>query len=606
MAAAALACVVAAWPAPATTATVSRPDVRSSVRCVAQIDSAAIDTMLRRAGSPLAGQGAVIVSEGVAAGIDPRVLLAIAAHESGLGTYPPAREIRNPFGLGPGIRFPSEAAAISRAARTLDRYYVEEGRTRLSTIGPKWAPIGAANDPEGLNRNWVGGVGSYLSALGGDPRRPILFGAQPRGCPATGDAVATPAAPVPAPGPDDDKASGPSVVTWGGAVLMLLIVGFLARRRHRGARRPTRADHDAEPAPRIPTVRRLGLESAEAPGDAPVRTGATAWGDEGHGWEPSGDSGRWTTHRITADADEPVEAVASWPLETAAAPVDDREPPDHWTRAWAEETDALLDAAWDEPPEARPIAPRTLRDEAPALTADAPDQTEVEERPGDDEPGPGEPEAHDPEPWAGAEAGPAPEAGPEPEPEPEWEPEPLPEAGPDPQWEPEPDAEPLPDPGLIDEPPLHEQSTVIAEMVPVLLDGLLPIDRACDVPGVTPRMLALVRILADTPLSVSEQARRLGVSRAMVAGLTTRLLALGLAVREPVPADRRRTRIALTEAGYELCADSTPWPEPASVEQILEGLTPGERALLIRGLSALAAPGGAPEPVAVPTPASVR
>lgn len=636
MAAAALACVAAAWPAPATTATVSRPDVRSSVRCVAQIDSAAIDTMLRRAGSPLAGQGAVIVSEGVAAGIDPRVLLAIAAHESGLGTYPPAREIRNPFGLGPGIRFPSEAAAISRAARTLDRYYVEEGRTRLSTIGPKWAPIGAANDPEGLNRNWVGGVGSYLSALGGDPRRPILFGAQPRGCPATGDAVATPAAPVPAPERDDDKASGPSVVTWGGAVLMLLIVGFLARRRRRGARRPTRPDHDAEPAPRIPTVRRLGLESAEAPGDAPVRTGATAWGDEGNGWEPSGDTGRWTTHRITADADEPVEVVASWPLETAAAPVDGREPVDHWTRAWAEETDALLDAAWDEPPETRPIAPRILRDEAPALGADATGETEVEaeveERPGDDEPGPGEPEAHDPEPWAEADAGPAPEAGPEPEPEPEWEPEPLPEAGPDSEWEPEPEAdaepepepdpeplpdpdpeplpesdpEPLPEPELIDEPPLHEQSTVIAEMVPVLLDGLLPIDRACDVPGVTPRMLALVRILADTPLSVSEQARRLGVSRAMVADLTTRLLALGLAVREPVPADRRRTRIALTEAGYELCADSTPWPEPASVEQILEGLTPGERALLIRGLSALAAPGGAPEPVAVPTPASAR
>ncbi|MBJ7457318.1 MAG: winged helix-turn-helix transcriptional regulator [Thermoleophilia bacterium] len=160
----------------------------------------------------------------------------------------------------------------------------------------------------------------------------------------------------------------------------------------------------------------------------------------------------------------------------------------------------------------------------------------------------------------------------------------------------------MPEPELIDEPPLHEQSTAIAEMVPVLLDGLLPIDRACDVPGVTPRMLALVRILADTPLSVSEQARRLGVSRAMVADLTSRLLALGLAVREPVPADRRRTRIALTEAGYELCADSTPWPEPASVEQILERLTPAERAQLIRGLSALAAPGGA-EPVPAPDPA---
>ncbi len=162
--------------------------------------------------------------------------------------------------------------------------------------------------------------------------------------------------------------------------------------------------------------------------------------------------------------------------------------------------------------------------------------------------------------------------------------------------EPEPEVEPEPEPEaevVADERPLHEQSAAIADIVPVLLDGLLPIDRACDVPGVTPRMLALVRILADTPLSVSEQAVRLGMSRPAVADLVARLLALGLAVREPVPEDRRRTRIALTEAGYELCADTTPWPEPESVEQILQGLTPGERALLIRGLSALASSGGA-------------
>src|SRR5687768_4465231 len=68
--------------------------------CIAPTDAAGIDAMLARAGSPLAGEGATFVTEGAAAGIDPRALVAIAAHETLLETYGPAREINNPFGLG--------------------------------------------------------------------------------------------------------------------------------------------------------------------------------------------------------------------------------------------------------------------------------------------------------------------------------------------------------------------------------------------------------------------------------------------------------------------------------------------------------------------------
>ena len=91
-----------------------------------------------------------------AAGIDPRALVAIAAHETMLETYGPSQAIHNAFGLGPGIAFADRARRdrAGRAARWPSSY-LPEGRTTLATIGSKWAPIGAANDPAGLNRNWT-------------------------------------------------------------------------------------------------------------------------------------------------------------------------------------------------------------------------------------------------------------------------------------------------------------------------------------------------------------------------------------------------------------------------------------------------------------------
>lgn len=149
---------------------------------------------------------------------------------------------------------------------------------------------------------------------------------------------------------------------------------------------------------------------------------------------------------------------------------------------------------------------------------------------------------------------------------------------------------PAPEPEPVHETPLHEQSEVIAGLVPALLDGLVPITRVCDRLGVTPRMLALVRILAETPLSVTELARHLGVSRPLVADLCVRLENMGLARREPLETDRRRVRVVLTEAGHKLQADSVGAPEPASVEAVISGLTPAARAQLLSGLQALANP----------------
>ena len=89
--------------------------VVGTMSCIAPTDAAGIDAMLTRASSPLAGEGATFVTEAASAGIDPRAIVAIAAHETMLETYGPAQEINNPFGLGPGMAFASEREAIVRS-----------------------------------------------------------------------------------------------------------------------------------------------------------------------------------------------------------------------------------------------------------------------------------------------------------------------------------------------------------------------------------------------------------------------------------------------------------------------------------------------------------
>ncbi|MCC6831426.1 MAG: glucosaminidase domain-containing protein [Thermoleophilia bacterium] len=197
---------------------VQLPDANSALACVVPGDSAGLDQILLNAGSPMAGLGTVLVEVSSQSGIDPRLIVAIAAHETMLGTYGPAAAINNPFGLGPGMVFPSEGDAVRYAVSTLARYYLPEGRDTIAEIGAKWAPVGAKNDPTGLNGNWTAGVSSYYAALGGDPsRRPLLADQDATPSCAGGGGlgnggIVPPVAPEP-----PSVGDGPPVVTvWGG------------------------------------------------------------------------------------------------------------------------------------------------------------------------------------------------------------------------------------------------------------------------------------------------------------------------------------------------------------------------------------------------------
>ena len=140
-------------------------------------DGATLDAWMAEQipGSPLVGLGAVFVREGEGNGIDPRALVAIAMHESVLGTAGSGASIHNAFGWGPAIAFASWQANIATVARGLAQGYIARGRDTLAAIQPVWAPLGAANDPAGLNSAWTDAVGRCYQDLGGDPSGSIAL-----------------------------------------------------------------------------------------------------------------------------------------------------------------------------------------------------------------------------------------------------------------------------------------------------------------------------------------------------------------------------------------------------------------------------------------------
>ncbi len=177
---------------------------------------------------------------------------------------------------------------------------------------------------------------------------------------------------------------------------------------------------------------------------------------------------------------------------------------------------------------------------------------------------------------------------PEPEAEPAFAPAPVLETIPVAALAPEPFV--VPDPPVVTPEPVdpRDLGRAVAELAP-LLDGLLPLTRVSDRAGVTPRLLVLMRTLADTPLSVSEQATTLGVSRPVVADLTARLESMGLAQRERCTVDRRRVRVVLTDRGRRVCDEAPIAPEPEAVAERLAQMDPAERDDVLLGLRALLA-----------------
>lgn len=136
-----------------------------------------IDAYLASKGSPMTGQGAAFVASGGQWQVDPRLVVAIAGAESNFGQITCA-----PFnGWGWGCpngpyEFTSWADGIDTVMKGLRTNYLSEGRTSVALIHQKYAPVGAENDPTGLNDNWTNNVSRFMVEMGGDPNDVDLDG----------------------------------------------------------------------------------------------------------------------------------------------------------------------------------------------------------------------------------------------------------------------------------------------------------------------------------------------------------------------------------------------------------------------------------------------
>lgn len=100
--------------------------------------------------------------------INWKLAVAISKHETGKYTSEAFKEKNNVggnFRNGSLMTFSSLDEGIDFFVRNLKNNYIDMGLTSIETIQPKYAPVGATNDPNNLNSYWVNGVTKYYNEL---------------------------------------------------------------------------------------------------------------------------------------------------------------------------------------------------------------------------------------------------------------------------------------------------------------------------------------------------------------------------------------------------------------------------------------------------------
>jgi hypothetical protein len=133
------------------------------------LDRGAFDKMF--SGTPMQGKYDKVVEAAKTNNVPPSVMAGIIAHETGKGTSAMLRNRNNPAGLmdpstgmSKGQSFGTLDEGIAAAGRTIGKNYARGGGS-IGGMAGIYAPVGAANDPGGLNRSWTSGVSKYSQQL---------------------------------------------------------------------------------------------------------------------------------------------------------------------------------------------------------------------------------------------------------------------------------------------------------------------------------------------------------------------------------------------------------------------------------------------------------
>lgn len=116
----------------------------------------------------LSGKGQLFVDLGKKYNVNPALAAAISCFESTCGTSKKIIEQNNPCGLYEYKKkrfysFASIDEGIEQMFSRLSRYYIARGLDTIEEIQPVWCPVGAENDPKGINKHWKDGVKKYYN-----------------------------------------------------------------------------------------------------------------------------------------------------------------------------------------------------------------------------------------------------------------------------------------------------------------------------------------------------------------------------------------------------------------------------------------------------------
>lgn len=124
------------------------------------------------------GKADKIIAEAKKAGVSPVIFAAIMIHESAWGTSQAIREHNNPSGQMDSsgiIHYATLDEGIEATGRTLKNLIIEQKLQTVEALGSVYCPVGAANDPLGLNKNWVPAIKQFMEILGGSGDMSLLW-----------------------------------------------------------------------------------------------------------------------------------------------------------------------------------------------------------------------------------------------------------------------------------------------------------------------------------------------------------------------------------------------------------------------------------------------
>lgn len=92
------------------------------------------------------------------------IALSISKHETGKWTSKAFKNKNNFGGVmknGSLANYKTQDEGLDAFITLLKKYYFGEGRNTIEKIGEKYCPVGAENDPNNLNKNWIPKVTHY-------------------------------------------------------------------------------------------------------------------------------------------------------------------------------------------------------------------------------------------------------------------------------------------------------------------------------------------------------------------------------------------------------------------------------------------------------------